>query len=155
MNSNTATLSNMPKSGSQWKCFSSVWFWLGHTLLLCRCIKMHHGYISSHILVRTACQGLFPLGSMWQGIKLCQQFRPMIDGIQALNCGAHGVPSPTRYTCTLSRTWSSSLDLSCVQYWKERTRKQNALTLCSNRTIRASERVARSLNQDAKPHNEP
>lgn len=69
-----------------------------------RCIKMHHGYISSHILVRTACQGPFPLGRMWSGIKLYQQFRPMIDGIQALNCGACGVPTSTymhiHYTLT-------------------------------------------------------
>lgn len=64
-----------------------------HSAALYRCIKMHHGYISSHILVRTACQGLFPLGSMWQGIRLCQQFRPMIDGIQALNCRVHSVPT--------------------------------------------------------------
>lgn len=91
-----------------------------------RRIKMHRGYISSHTLVKTACQGLFPLGAMWSGIKLCQQFRRMIDGIQALNCRSHGVSTlpqwgplvPTRpcvYTrkgprpCYLNRTISGSL----------------------------------------------
>lgn len=52
---------------------------------------MHHGNILSHVLVRTECQGLFPFSSIWQGIKLRQQFRQMIDGIHALHCRNHGV----------------------------------------------------------------
>ena len=127
----SAVLTRRPRSAAAW-----------------RCIRMHRGYISSHVAVRTACQRLLPRGSMWQGVKLPQQFRPMIDGIQAFKPWSPWCANPSTHTDTHTHTWRLVLFSHILE---EATRQQNLLTSSSNRTIRASAAVARPVNREVKP----
>lgn len=98
---------------------------------------MHHGNISSHVPVRTACQGLFPLSSIWQGIKLRQQFRQMIDGIHALQRSNQG--QCARDSLHAHAHWHIQEGPACYFYTyvrAEDTDTDNTLTSCSRSGIK-------------------
>lgn len=104
---------------------------MSHSAAVWRCIKMHHGYISSHRLVRTACQGLFPLCSMWSDIEPCQQFRALIDGVKVINCTQH------MHTDTGAHLQPSSFTIF-ASLFKRRRHSNRTYWPYSNRTTKAS-----------------